>query len=314
MSRLDADALTASVTALIGAEAATARFGIAVSGGVDSMALLLLAHQAFPGRIMAASVDHGMRPAAADECRHVATVADGLGVPHRILTLDTAPTSQASARAARYACLLTWQRDNLIDWVMTAHHADDQLETMIMRLNRSSGVGGIAGIRAIRDNIILRPLLSFRRNELEAVVMAAGVIAVDDPSNRDCHYDRARLRIAMTGQTFLNPVAAARSAALLADAETAIDWMVRDLAEQRCYSVPDGFMVTIDGLPDLLTHRLIEHMLWQADERHARGGRLAVQLARLLGGEKITAAGCTLELVGGSPLSVLIRRAPPRSR
>ena len=97
------------------------------------------------------------------------------------------------ARKARYAALESWCDDRNIDWLMTAHHADDQLETMIMRLNRGSGVAGLSGIRA-RQGRIVRPLLRWRHDELVALLDDMGVEAVDDPTNHDDAYDRARLR------------------------------------------------------------------------------------------------------------------------
>src|SRR3546814_6847035 len=90
------------------------------------------------------------------------------------------------------------------DHIVTAHHADDQLETMIMRLNRSSGVGGLAGIRA-RNGTVLRPLLSWRRDDLTALALDADLPLVEDPSNSDIRFDRARLRSALKSQQILDP-------------------------------------------------------------------------------------------------------------
>src|SRR3546814_13174513 len=98
------------------------------------------------------------------------------------------------------------------DHIVTAHHADDQLETMIMRLNRSSGVGGLAGVRA-RNGTVLRPLLSWRRDDLTVLALEADLPLVEDPSNSDIRFDRARLRQALSSQTIAEPQAAAPSAA-----------------------------------------------------------------------------------------------------
>ena len=129
---------------------ADAQFGIAVSGGPDSMALLWLALNAFPGRVMAATVDHGLRPEAADEAAMVAAFCARHGVPHATLRPARPITGniQSQARTARYALLDQWRMDNGVGWLMTAHHAGDQIETMLMRLNRGAGVGGLAGVRA----------------------------------------------------------------------------------------------------------------------------------------------------------------------
>lgn len=201
---------------------------MAVSGGPDSMAMLLLAATAFPGRIEAATVDHGLREASADEADIVATLSATLGVPHTTLTIRVPKKGNLSdaARERRYAALEDWRARHGVDWIATAHHADDQLETLIMRLNRGAGVGGLAGIRA-RNGRIVRPLLGWRRAELATVVAGAGIVTVDDPTNRDDRFDRARLRKVLVGADWLDPVAATKSATLLADAEVALDWAVR---------------------------------------------------------------------------------------
>ena len=117
------------------------KLGLAVSGGPDSLALLLLARAALPGRVEAATVDHGLRPESADEAVMVAAVCARLGVPHRTLAVDVAQGNiQAQARAARYAALAVWMGEQGIEALATAHHADDQAETLLLRLNRGSGV------------------------------------------------------------------------------------------------------------------------------------------------------------------------------
>lgn len=211
------------------------RLGLAVSGGPDSVAMLLLAHAAFPDRIEAATCDHGLRAESAAEARFVARLCAERGIPHATLTLDLPNTGNVSnnARTARYAALETWRVERRLGHILTAHHADDQLETVIMRLNRSAGVGGLAGIRAVNGHVI-RPLLGWRRSELAKVVNAAGITAVDDPSNRDDRYDRARLRKALAEADWLDPLAVARSAAACAEADDALNGLDdRELTRRR---------------------------------------------------------------------------------
>ena len=220
--------------------AADARFGIAVSGGADSLALLLLAHAACPARIAAATVDHQLRAESADEARGVHDLCTRLGIPHTTLT-PTAPISgsiQAAARAARYTLLGDWAQANALDFILTAHHADDQAETLVMRLNRGAGLAGLAGVRATNRNI-LRPLLARRRDALPAIVDSAGLPPVDDPSNRDARYDRARLRAQIADADWLDPRAIGVSAAALADAEAAIGWSLDQLWSERVIVAPD---------------------------------------------------------------------------
>ncbi|HYJ81999.1 MAG TPA: tRNA lysidine(34) synthetase TilS, partial [Allosphingosinicella sp.] len=177
---------------------------LAVSGGPDSLALLLLAHAARPGRVSVATVDHGLRPESADEAAAVARLCGGIGVAHAILPARVQSEGeglQAAARKARYAALAAWMDERGLGLLLTAHHCDDQAETLLMRLARGSGVAGLAGVRAIGTvpgsggRLRLgRPLLGWRRSELEAVVAAAGIEPARDPSNSDERFDRVRIR------------------------------------------------------------------------------------------------------------------------
>lgn len=204
--------------------------GLAVSGGADSLALLLLAQEALFGRIAVASVDHGLRPEAAGEVALVERIAGERGIPFTALAVRLRPgNTQAQARAARYAALAQWAGDAGLGAVATAHHADDQAETLLMRLNRGSGLSGLAGVRA-RSLVagtevpLLRPLLGWRKAELAAIVAAAGLTPVEDPSNSDPAFDRARLRAQLAAADWLDPVQIAASASHLAESWQALEW------------------------------------------------------------------------------------------
>ncbi|WP_086736940.1 tRNA lysidine(34) synthetase TilS [Erythrobacter colymbi] len=204
--------------------------GLAVSGGPDSLALLLLAHEALPGRIAVASVDHGLRPEAAGEVALVARLAAARGIPFTPLAVTLAPGNvPAQARAARYAALARWAQDAGLGAVATAHHADDQAETLLMRLNRGSGLAGLAGVRPRgrieeSDVLLLRPLLGWRKAELAAVVAASGITPAQDPTNTDPAFDRARLRAALASADWLDPVQIAVSAVHIAEGWQALEW------------------------------------------------------------------------------------------
>jgi tRNA(Ile)-lysidine synthase len=203
-----------------------------VSGGPDSLALLLLAHAALPGRVIAATVDHGLRSEAADEAALVARLCTELAVPHETACVAVEPGNlQDRARDARYAALCSSFGKRGADVFATAHHADDQAETLLMRLNRGSGLAGLAGIRARRvivceqplgEYLVVRPLLNWRRAELAALVAAAGFEPAHDPSNNDPKYDRVQMRQRMAELPWLDPLALARSAELLQEAEDAV--------------------------------------------------------------------------------------------
>jgi tRNA(Ile)-lysidine synthase len=213
--------------------ASGARLGIAVSGGPDSLALLLLAAAARPDSVEAASVDHALRPEGREEAQLVARVCEQLGVPHQILTVEwsTKPETaiQEEARLARYRLLGAWAQQRSLSAVATAHHLDDQAETFVMRLARGAGVRGLAGIRAAAivpgtDVPLLRPLLGWRRSELEHVCATAGIKPVLDPSNEDEQYERVRVRRALAEAEWLDPGSLASSAANLGEADAALAW------------------------------------------------------------------------------------------
>ena len=206
------------------------RLGLAVSGGPDSLAMLLLAEAAIPGEFEVATVDHGLRPESAAECAMVAELCAARSIPCAVLRVDVAEGNlQAKARAARYAALGDWAGERGLSAIATAHHADDQAETLLMRLGRGAGVAGLAGVRE-RGEVdgtsipAIRALLGFRRSELAQVVDASGLNPVQDPSNLDDRFDRARLRKAIADSDWLDPLALAASASNLADADAAIEW------------------------------------------------------------------------------------------
>jgi tRNA(Ile)-lysidine synthase len=266
------------------------RVGIAVSGGPDSLALLLLAHSAIPDRIAAATVDHGLREEAAGEARFVAAMCATLGIPHATLRPEVPITGniQSAARKARYALLENWADQHNLDWIATAHHADDQAETLLMRLSRGAGVAGLSGVRAVNGRVI-RPLLGWRRAELVALVENAGIVAVDDPSNRDDRFDRVKLRKHLANAPWIDVPALAQSAAHLADAETALEWATKQEAQRRIISTEGHVVFDPAGLPDELLFRLCQTVMSIVEPGQAgRGGQLADLINSLKSGQKAT--------------------------
>jgi tRNA(Ile)-lysidine synthase len=178
---------------------------LAVSGGPDSTALLSLAARWRAGRsngpaLLAATVDHRLRPEAKKEAASVARLAKKLKIPHRTLVwAGKKPKTglQEAARAARYSLLLGLARKTGAEAIATAHTRDDQAETVLHRIARGSGIGGLAGIRRrrARDGIVLlRPLLDVPKTRLLATLHRIRLSFADDPSNRDPRFLRARLR------------------------------------------------------------------------------------------------------------------------
>ena len=230
----------------------------AVSGGPDSLALLIGLDALMPGRVRAATVDHGLRPESAEEACFVARICAARDIEHKILSPADPITGniQSSARAARYALLEADADDRQCHWIATAHHADDQLETVLMRLARSSGVAGLAGIRA-RSGRRIRPLLGFRKSALVAVCGDAGVSPIADPSNRDPAFDRVRMREALRAFDGIDPLAAVRSAEALADADEALDWVVTREFAQSVTCEPDAVLLDPSDYPRELRRRLV---------------------------------------------------------
>lgn len=269
---------------------------LAVSGGPDSLALLLLAHAALPGRIEAATVDHGLRPAAADEARMVGHLCKRLGVPHQVLPVTLDPGNlQAEARAARYAALATWMAERGLVALATAHHADDQAETLLARLNRGSGVAGLAGVRARgrvpgTDLPLLRPLLGWRRTELAAVIEAAGIVAAQDPSNLDDRFDRVRLRKALAGADWIDVPALAHSAAHLADADTALDWAAQREWTERVAPAPLGLSYR-PLAPRAIALRVLARIVTELDGEVPRGSAVARLFEALLARQPTSIGG-----------------------
>ena len=256
------------------------KLGLAVSGGPDSMALLLLAAEALPGRIEAATVDHGLRAGSADEAAFVGTECAKLGVPHAALAVVVPPGNvQSEARAARYAALAGWMAERSLAALATAHHADDQAETLLMRLGRGSGVAGLAGVRA-RGLVpgtrlpLLRPLLGWRRAELAEKVAAAGIEAAQDPSNADDRFDRVRLRKALAEADWLDVPAVADSAAHLAEASAALEWAAAREWSERVEET--GLGVTYrPHAPRAIALRVLARIVARLDGAEPRGSAVA---------------------------------------
>jgi len=262
------------------------RLGVAVSGGPDSLALLLLAGAALPGRVVAATVDHGLRVEAEAEAGFVADICAAHDIPHETLRVSVRTAGaglQAAAREARYAALESWRSRSACDVIATAHHADDQAETLLMRANRGAGVGGLAGIRP-RNGTIVRPLLSWRRAELATIVSAAGVIPVSDPSNSDPRFDRSRIRALLSTASDFDVPGLATSAARLADAAEALEWMTDGLWPDRAIVSDREIRLDTAGLPNEIIHRLVRRALAMLGYM-GRADRIAPLIARLRAGK-----------------------------
>ena len=281
-----------------------ATVGIAVSGGPDSVALLLLAAEARPQQVEAVTVDHALRPESRAEAETVAQVCAELGVPHTILTAawDEKPETaiQERARAMRYRLLAEWARKRKVAALLTAHHLDDQAETFLMRLARGAGVKGLAGMRRLSRGpggslVVLRPLLGWRHSELEAVCAAAGIEPIHDPSNDDEQYERVRVRKVLAASDWLIPAAVAQSAAHLAEADGALHWAT-DIEWARAVTALDGGIVykPTDAPREIrrrIVRRAILALASEGGGAEPRGRELDQLLAALRSGRRATLRG-----------------------
>jgi tRNA(Ile)-lysidine synthase len=181
---------------------------LAVSGGPDSIALMWLAARwrrtlARGPRLIAVTVDHGLRAEAKHEARDVKRLARALDLPHRTIRWTGAKPKTglpAAARAARYRLLAEAARTCGATHILTAHTRDDQAETLLMRLLRGSGIAGLAAMarQSERDGVLLaRPFLHVSKSQLIATLKKAKLGFADDPTNRDPSFTRPRLRTLM---------------------------------------------------------------------------------------------------------------------
>jgi tRNA(Ile)-lysidine synthase len=294
------DRFCADLDALIAPEG---RVGVAVSGGPDSLALLLLCAAARPGQVEAATVDHGLRAEAADEAAMVAALCEHLGVRHATLTARWSEVPETAiqehARHQRYRLLGYWAEEQGLDALATAHHAEDQAETLLMRLARGSGVKGLAGMRPrsvspgahIR---LIRPLLRWRRAELEQVCSDAGVTPVADPSNQDERFERVRVRGALAGLDWLDAGAVAQSAANLADADAALDWVARAEWDKCVHERRGSIVFRPTGAPLEIVRRIVARAIRRLateGESEPRGPELSRLIVTLKEGGTATLRG-----------------------
>jgi tRNA(Ile)-lysidine synthase len=293
-----------------------------VSGGPDSLALLLLAAEARPGEIAAATVDHGLREGSRDEAEAVADICESLEVPHAVLAVewDLPPDSaiQEKAREVRYGALSAWMQECGLSTLLTAHHLDDQAETLVMRLNRGAGVRGLAGMRPLAsvpghpDLRLARPLLGWRQAELAAVCAAAGIRAFADPSNEDDRHERVRIRRALSGADWLDAEAAARSASNLAEADDAIEWAAAMEWTRFAAFDDEGITYRPSSAPAEIVRRIvaraIEELGTEGEPDDLRGRELDRLIDELEAGRTATLRGVRCQ--GGAEW----RFAPARPR
>jgi tRNA(Ile)-lysidine synthase len=324
---------------------------LAVSGGPDSVALMWLAARWRRAlnrgpRLVAVTIDHGLRAESAREASEVKRLARSLELPHHTLRWTGAKPKAglpAAARMSRYRLLAKAAQDHGATHVLTAHTRDDQAETLLMRMLRGSGIAGLAAMarETPREGVVLaRPFLNVSKAQLIATLARAKVAFADDPTNRDVYFTRPRLRALM-------PVLAAeggdarnlaRLAARLARANAAVEVLadgaerylaLRDRegphAENSNLKVFD--FEAFAAIPEEIRVRLLQRAIDRiGHEGPAELGKVEALLAaleqagvkkprtapqKLKQTLKQTLAGALISLVDGQ---IRIEPAPPRRR
>ncbi|MGI3170533.1 tRNA lysidine(34) synthetase TilS [Pseudooceanicola sp. C21-150M6] len=285
--------------------------GVAVSGGSDSLALMVLLHDL--GReLHVVTVDHGLRSEAAEEAAMVADLAAKLGHPHTTLhwtDWDGSGNLQDMARRARYALLADWGAEAGIYRIALAHTADDQAETLLMRMAREAGVDGLSAMRRswVQNGVtFLRPAMDFRRAELQALLMRRGIEWAEDPSNADPRYDRVRMRRALEQlePEGLTVEALSAVAANLSDARAALARYAQDAARDHVTLDRGDVLIPVAALRDLppeIARRLVQAALgWVSGAEYpARRQPLSVILDGLENGATQPLSGCLVTVRRG---------------
>jgi tRNA(Ile)-lysidine synthase len=312
---------------------------LAVSGGPDSTALMLLAAHwrdtlARKPELIAVTVDHGLRKESKAEAAAVGKLARTLGISHRTVRWTGKKPStglQQAARAARYQLLGEAARKAGAVHILTAHTLDDQAETVLIRMSRGSGIAGLGAMQRVTSLangegtalLLLRPLLDIPKARLVATLRAAEVPFADDPSNRDPRFTRARLRALMP--ELAEEGLDARRLALLAQrlkrADAAVEAAVaRARTELSLAADPDTIAFDAKGYAGLAAEvglRLIGCAVATAgDEGPVELGKLEALKEALDSAQKARStrfrrslAGAIVTLAGPR---IVVERAPPR--
>jgi tRNA(Ile)-lysidine synthase len=298
--------------------------GLAVSGGADSLALMLL-YAGWGGKKPKAivyTVDHGLRPEARAEAAMVAAEAEKLGLSCRSLvwTGDKPSTGkQRAARVARYGLIGQAMKADGAEILLTAHHQRDQAETVLMRLAHGSGVSGLGGMRefsSVEGISVFRPLLGVSPQTLATLVVRAGLSPALDPSNADRTYERTRWRDALPGLAELGlgadrlGKAAERLQRIDALASRATDAFITDHASRDLLGIVRIGREALDNAEPEIRVRVIERVLTAVSGSQSFFlSRIEALAGRIAGGEHFTATLAGARILADANTIVIHREA-----
>ncbi|MGL1919599.1 MAG: tRNA lysidine(34) synthetase TilS [Hyphomicrobiales bacterium] len=256
---------------------------VAVSGGGDSMALLLALHSLTetpdkPLKIVALTVDHNLRENAKEEAKQVGIWCQNLGIEHQVLTwqFEQAPTTaiQEKARNARYQLMGDYCAGHGIQKLFVAHNLEDNAETMFMRLKRGAGLKGLSSIAEVSQRIvkasqtiqIIRPLLDIEREELRSYLRDHKQAWFDDVSNENEKFERVKIRNHLNNADIFTHKTLAKSAKRLAVADDAIEFYVERFWQENVKLLNRGIAtLAYDLLLDLpreIKLRILARLVW----------------------------------------------------
>lgn len=288
------------------------RIGVAVSGGSDSLSLLILLHawrdQGGP-EVFAITVDHGLRSEAAAEAAYVAEICDTRAIPHEIRRWqgwNGQGNLQAQARLARYGLIADWAKDRQVDKVALGHTADDQAETFLMRLSREAGVDGLSAMASQRQHEgveFVRPALKITREELRENLRQENVDWIEDPSNDDEAFDRVRARKALGELAALGISIQTLSAVAhnMADVRRTLYWYAFLAARNFVTFQTGDLVIERKGFRTLqleIGRRLMQQALrWVSGAEYVpRGRAIDLLLESIRGGTDMTLQGCFISM------------------
>ncbi|KCZ53427.1 hypothetical protein HY29_17140 [Hyphomonas beringensis] len=284
---------------------ATGPVGVAVSGGGDSLALLLLAQDwamANDRQLIAFTVDHRLRPEAAEEAAGVAALCDRLQIPHQTLVWDTPAGKQAAARRARHALMAKELKARGGTHLLLGHTEDDQCETFLMRARQGSTWYGLAGMQPVslspvwpegQGILLARPVLGLSRDALRQVLVEAGHGWVDDPSNTNPVYERVRMRSLLASRPRLKRRILATQARLQQLRRLEERAMGRWIEQKVITDADTGrFEISLDGLPQERAERLMSLLIQIIAGREVPPRRDGVQplVSRLISEDRFEGA------------------------
>jgi tRNA(Ile)-lysidine synthase len=299
------------------------KVAVAVSGGSDSLAALHLIAVAGAQRkwqVCGVTVDHRLRPEAAEEAQFAAAVCAGLGLQHQVLVWDHGPVEgnlQNLARRARYGLMAEWAKANGITHVVLGHTADDQAETFLMGLGREAGLDGLSGMRDHWDMDgvqFIRPFLTYSRDALRTYLLDYGAVWVDDPSNENDKFMRVKARRALkalrplgiTVEKLSEVVAHLSSVRALMDqiGQQAFDSMGQEIAGSIVLQRDEFLRLS----PEVNRRLLISALRWVSGAEYApRQQALERVQEALREGKDATLSGCRIK---SSETDIRITREP----